>query len=928
MIFSSITLLRTKGLALLFFWATIIVVLCFRFRESLHFLNGPLKSYLEGGQKLLLLHLIGFASLVFLVNLPWFLKFDKWKVLVLGGALLLSAVDVFFVSQFKVLFLQLLVLLLWCIAGTLGIKWGLRKVFSFEIPFFLAGLILLVVIEVILFLFGAFGMARVPIYWMLLVGPTILFAFMVSGELKNCLREAKKFSEDLNVSDWIWIDGLMVLFFMGIMHSIVPETLTDAAQLHIPKVMLMIAEGGIRGLLDFPYQPWNFFPSFIHVIYSFGYFFFGELGYKGLTIFFLIILFFALYDLAKLIGVSRSYFFGGVVLYFYIPGFVWHIGTGYLDLPSSVICIAATSCIAKRISPSSGSETDGLKQGLFYSVLAGILLGCGVNAKHTIMVFVAAFLVVLGLLQTGRLHGLNRLRVGELAGGVFGFLLIALPHWFVMFALTDNPIYPALNSIFDSPYWKEGYVAQPTLSLLRDPISLIQLIFLPYTLTWHTSLFTEGMDGSIGIWFLVFFPFILFCFKGKSKSLNFFLLALVLVYIAIFHILGVDYLRYYFSVLGLLSVLLAWGFQNFITYFDLKCVFKVKMVSLAVPVLILLFTWVQLRTPTIWAPSLAHWDFYKRGDLDTWYDQYYRGYSEFRAFTDTLPEKVTILIDGTEVISGVMRKPLQTDNVVMKGISGLKGIRPKEISILRNPFALWLQENILGYQRFKSTSKNYDIAMSENRFWMEDVVKSYSDVYVICSPFTYGALENRKKSFLTADRLMFVAPVASGLHQKFFAAFRINDDLLTVPEGVFWSEGFWNSRSYLENEFPGLQRFQIGQEGNRMFLNDFSNAVSENNIPLVLKVDVPEESQTLNLVLNLRFVGDPDLSAGVMVVYYDNKGMQLKKFIPGIFSAKNIGVYIIKDLIPSGSHGVEIWLSSSLGKKVGIESYSLFFEKD
>ena len=72
-------------------------------------------------------------------------------------------------------------------------------------------------------------MARDPIYWMLFVGPTVLFVLLVSGEMLNCLREAKKFSEDLNVSEWIWIDGLLVLLFMGVMHSIVPETLTDAA---------------------------------------------------------------------------------------------------------------------------------------------------------------------------------------------------------------------------------------------------------------------------------------------------------------------------------------------------------------------------------------------------------------------------------------------------------------------------------------------------------------------------------------------------------------------------------------------------------------------------------------------------------------------------------------------------------------------------
>jgi hypothetical protein len=929
MFLSSTTLLRVKGITLFILWAAIIVALCFQFRGSLPFLVrvARMENYIEGGQKLLLFHLIGFSILVFLVNLPLFLKFDKWKAYFLAGVLFLSVVDVFFMSQFKTMLLQLLALLVWCVTGALGIKWGCKKVLGFDIPFFLAGLILLITIEIILFSFGAFGMARGPIYWILFTGPTVLFLFLVSGEMLSCLREAKKFFEDLNVSDWIWIDGLLVLLFIGAMHSIVPETITDAAELHIPKVMLMIAEGGIRGVLDFPYNPWNFFPSLIHVIYSFGYYFLGELGCKGLTLFFLIILFFSLYDLAKLIGISRSYFLGGVVLFFYIPEYVWHIGSGYVDMPTSVIGVAAISCFARKLVVFSGSEPVSAKQGLFYSFLAGLLIGCGVNAKQTIMVFAASFLVVLGLLQLGGFRGLNKLRSAELAGGVFGFFLIALPHWIVMFALTDNPVYPALNSIFHSPYWREGYAVTPSISQLNDPISLLQMIFLPYTLTWHTSLFTEAVDGSFGIWFLVFSPFILFCLKGNSKSLNLFLLVFSLVYLAIFHILGVNYLRYYFPVVGLFAILLACGLSNFITFFDLKCVFKFKVVSLVIPVFILLFTWIQLRTPTTWSPSLAHWKFFKRGDRNTWYDRFSLEYSDFRAFTATLPEKATILLDGTELASGVMRKPLKSDNAVIKRVSGLKGIHPQEISTLRNPFSLWLQENILGYQRFRKTSKNYGIAMSKNRFWMEDVVKSYSDIYVICSPFTYGALENRKKPFLTADRLMFVAPVASGVHQKFFAAFRMNDDLLAVPEGIFWSEGFLNSRSSLENELPGLQRFQVGQEGNRMFLNNFSNAVAEKNIPLVLKVDVPEESQTLNAVLNLRFINIPDLSADAMILYYDDKGVRLKKYVPGFFSAKNTGVYIVRDSIPSGSHSVEIWLSSSPGKKVGIESYSLFFEK-
>lgn len=382
-----------------------------------------------------------------------------------------------------------------------------------------------------------------------------------------------------------------------------------------------------------------------------------------------------------------------------------------------------------------------------------------------------------------------------------------------------------------------------------------------------------------------------------------------------------NYLRYYWPVIGFLVVLMALGIQ---TLFDRISILKkegaTRLFSFF-PTLFLFFTVSQLFSSAVPGPSKEHLKYYLEKHI-RWESRYYSmDMGPYLDFVEGLPHETRMFVHGTELVSSIPRKTFSSDTATIVQ-SGVRNYSPSDLEKLRNPTALWLQKNIFGIEGYKPRLKN-PFPFNEEKAPVEGMVLEYGDVVTVFNIWSYQFLVERNR-FFTADRLLYSSSDVGGVQSRFIASFRINDELLGKPEGIYRE---FDKKDISGNVSGNVIWYQVKLAGQKVIVPSLGDVVIENQNFLQGEVSIPEGSKNLKIVANLKYLGTPDPSVGLSILYKDGGQKLIKKTTPAVFSGSSMAAYLVLDKIPEHARTIMILVSPAIDKKVGIQSFNVFYEK-
>jgi hypothetical protein len=192
---------------------------------------------------------------------------------------------------------------------------------------------------------------------------------------------------------------------------------------------------------------------------------------------------------------------------------------------------------------------------------------CGIWERLSPRERVLSSAVLLGGLPSAKLHGVlvqlalvavllsrriwSDVRFAGARTGIAGLVLVALGAvpFLIAFAVTGNPIFPFFNAVFKSPYF-------PIWNFIHYPPDIAPDII--HRLTFHTSKFIEGWDGSFGFQFVAFLFFCLLSAFVRTSSL-----VISALFVTVSYVVGIllmsTYARYIYPIFPAFSILIAAG---------------------------------------------------------------------------------------------------------------------------------------------------------------------------------------------------------------------------------------------------------------------------------------------------------------------------------------------------------------------------------
>jgi glycosyltransferase involved in cell wall biosynthesis len=187
---------------------------------------------------------------------------------------------------------------------------------------------------------------------------------------------------------------------------------------------------------------------------------------------------------------------------------------------------------------------------------AAILGGAALTTKLAALPFVALALPFAAM--EARRHW-KQLAARRCLPALLLLLATALPTYAIAFCKTGNPLFPFLNHRFPSPLLDRAVEIRDYR--FRQPLTW----HTPFDLTFHTSRFFEGLNGSLGFQYLLLVPLALLALLAARRRPVASATAIALAAITL--VLGSEpNARYLYSALPLLFVpfaaLLAWTGKN------------------------------------------------------------------------------------------------------------------------------------------------------------------------------------------------------------------------------------------------------------------------------------------------------------------------------------------------------------------------------
>ena len=276
----------------------------------------------------------------------------------------------------------------------------------------------------------------------------------------------------------------LLVFVIG-MHWLValkPETGADALAMHLAVPTDIAAHHGMT------YEPgrflWSVMPMGADWAYSITYLLGGEPAPRLLNFAMLLVILALLYEAVRRFAPPAASF---LLLAVFAATPMVQLVTGSLFVENVLAAMVLGALVALWRYAASGEAR--------FLCLAAILGGSAIGVKLAALATVAIALPF--AVAAARRHRL-RLGAGALALGLF--LAAALPTYAIAWRKTGDPLFPFLNQTFRTPLLDRSVVLRDYR--YHDPITW----HIPFDLTFRTSHYYEGRDGSFGFQYLLLIP--------------------------------------------------------------------------------------------------------------------------------------------------------------------------------------------------------------------------------------------------------------------------------------------------------------------------------------------------------------------------------------------------------------------------------------
>ncbi len=298
-----------------------------------------------------------------------------------------------------------------------------------------------------------------------------------------------------------WVETVFLGVAVGlvayaVLAAFTPEVHSDAVRQHLPIAREIWQTGAVP---EFPPMWTSRFPIHAHLLYAVAY------GFGGMTAAKLVHTFSGLVAILGVAGIGwlcagRIAATIGAAIFATMPLVLWELGMALVDL--FPVLFSVTALLSILLWQRSGSRA--------WLLVAGALAGFGFAAKMTMGVMIIA--LGLAVVLVGRSAWSWRERISS--GVTFGLGLLVIVPWLLRSFVITGEV-PGL-SILTEHVNGTATGDLPAFGLGRSPLDLVRI---PWYLTFHGEVFHQEGAGDIGILLLMTLPLALFAPRTRMTAL-------------------------------------------------------------------------------------------------------------------------------------------------------------------------------------------------------------------------------------------------------------------------------------------------------------------------------------------------------------------------------------------------------------------------
>jgi len=298
-----------------------------------------------------------------------------------------------------------------------------------------------------------------------------------------------------------WLETVFLGLTIGLvayaaLAAFVPEVHSDAVRQHLPIAREIWQTGGAP---EFEVLTNSRFPIHAHLLYAVAY------GFGGMTAAKLVHTFTGLVAMLGIAGIcwlvsGRTAATVGVAIFATMPLVLWELGMALVDL--FPVLFTVTALLSIVLWQRGGS--------LAWLISAGALAGFGFAAKMTMGVMIVAIGLALVIVGRGAWSWRERFE----AGMAFGLGLLVLVPWLLRSYVITGEV-PGVTILTGHALG----TATSDLSLFGLGRSPLDLLRIPWHLTFHGEVFHREGAGDVGILLLMTLPLVLLAPRTRITAL-------------------------------------------------------------------------------------------------------------------------------------------------------------------------------------------------------------------------------------------------------------------------------------------------------------------------------------------------------------------------------------------------------------------------
>jgi hypothetical protein len=319
--------------------------------------------------------------------------------------------------------------------------------------------------------------------------------------------------------------------------ALLPELGYDALALHllVPSHLYLRNQWGFDPSL----YALGLAPMLADWIFSLGYMLSGETGARLLNLVFTYVMALQGYQLASWLGGGKSAPKFAALLFLSTPLTFTETNSLHVEAVWGAFLIAGVVAFLRLSTVESANASRNLIAGCLFLAFAA-------NAKA---VTFSVLLALVPLIVWRMRYWFGKGMTQQVFLSLIVFVLVGSVPYVTAWIIADNPVFPFFNGIFKSPYFPEYNFDNPLfkMGLTWD---------FPYRVIFESQNYLEATIGAPGFQWLLLFPAMLFLLLLQRNLRALWLLAFVLISLAvIFH--SQSYLRYVYPQFLLVSVLVS-----------------------------------------------------------------------------------------------------------------------------------------------------------------------------------------------------------------------------------------------------------------------------------------------------------------------------------------------------------------------------------